>query len=365
MRVRMFAALREAAGTGEIRVEAATLAELLDLLRARYGPTFAARLALASVLVDGNPVARDAEVDLAGAEEVALLPPVSGGAGRPEPRGPRAIDQQRRDTRRRVGSLAIVAVLAATMFLGQIAFTLAVIGLAALVLVDLSAVFARVDARPVGPAAAAAALGGPLLAALEVDTVWQRLPTLLASAMLLAFVLVVVFGRRHGAVRGLGGTAAVGVLAGLGGAALLLLRAHLPGVGLLGGYLALAATADWLVLPPAIPGRVTSNPLRRSGPLLVGVVFVAAALLLWLDVLTPAIATSLAAVVIVSAIVGHRLLWGLVTAATAGGPTAAAPTGAPPTAAAPTAVGPGWAAASAITVLLGAPLAYAVVRAIA
>lgn len=78
--VRLFAAVREAAGAGEVRVGAAPLPVLLTDLCERFGPTFAERLAVCSVLVDGDAVARDAAVDVPDGAEVVLLPPVSGGA---------------------------------------------------------------------------------------------------------------------------------------------------------------------------------------------------------------------------------------------------------------------------------------------
>jgi len=81
VRVRLFAALREAAGTGEAELEAGPLPALLAELRARHGEQFAAVLAVSSVLVDGTTTARDAESIVADGAELALLPPVSGGAG--------------------------------------------------------------------------------------------------------------------------------------------------------------------------------------------------------------------------------------------------------------------------------------------
>ncbi len=81
VRVRLFASLREAAGTSETTAEAARLSDLLVLLRARYGEPFASRLANASVLVSGEPVSRDTDVSLADGDEVALLPPFAGGGG--------------------------------------------------------------------------------------------------------------------------------------------------------------------------------------------------------------------------------------------------------------------------------------------
>ncbi|MDP8929485.1 MAG: MoaD/ThiS family protein [Actinomycetota bacterium] len=79
VRVRLFAALRDAAGTSETVVQADRLSNLLDLLRARYGEPFASRLSRASILVAGEPVSHEEDVSLVGADEVVLLPPFSGG----------------------------------------------------------------------------------------------------------------------------------------------------------------------------------------------------------------------------------------------------------------------------------------------
>lgn len=80
VRVRLFAALREAAGTGEELVDPAPLAELLEALCQRHGDTFRRRLAVSSVLVDGSTTPHDAVLEVPDGAEVALLPPVSGGA---------------------------------------------------------------------------------------------------------------------------------------------------------------------------------------------------------------------------------------------------------------------------------------------
>jgi len=62
-------------------MEAATLGELLARARVEYGQPFAEVLANARVWVNGDePVAGEATV-LAEGDEVAVLPPVSGGAG--------------------------------------------------------------------------------------------------------------------------------------------------------------------------------------------------------------------------------------------------------------------------------------------
>jgi MoaD family protein len=78
VRVLLFAALRDAAGESRLEVEATNVGALLDQLAARFGPEFARVLAIGTVVVDGETVGRDRP--LSPGEEVALLPPVSGGA---------------------------------------------------------------------------------------------------------------------------------------------------------------------------------------------------------------------------------------------------------------------------------------------
>jgi molybdopterin converting factor small subunit len=77
----LFAAAREAAGTNRDVVEAATVGEVLAIARARYGEAFAGVLTGSRVWLDGEePPDGDATPVHDGAE-VAVLPPVSGGAG--------------------------------------------------------------------------------------------------------------------------------------------------------------------------------------------------------------------------------------------------------------------------------------------
>jgi sulfur-carrier protein len=79
VRIRLFAQAREAAGRGADERGPMTLGELLDDLRASYGPGFAAVLDTARVWVNGDePLAGDL-TELRDGDEVAVLPPVSGG----------------------------------------------------------------------------------------------------------------------------------------------------------------------------------------------------------------------------------------------------------------------------------------------
>jgi MoaD family protein len=77
MRVRMFAALREIAGTSRLEVDAPDVGSLLDQLSEKLGPDFERIMRAGTVVVDGETVGRDRA--LKPEDEAALLPPVSGG----------------------------------------------------------------------------------------------------------------------------------------------------------------------------------------------------------------------------------------------------------------------------------------------
>jgi molybdopterin converting factor small subunit len=76
-RLRLFASAREAAGTGRDVVDGATVADVLAGARDRYGTTFADVLATCRIWVNGEPAEVDTVVH--DTDEVAVLPPVSGG----------------------------------------------------------------------------------------------------------------------------------------------------------------------------------------------------------------------------------------------------------------------------------------------
>lgn len=76
--VRLFAQAREAAGTASDLIDAATLAELLDEAVRKWGPDFAAVLSTSKVWVNGEEVPLVTPVG--DKDEVAVLPPVSGGS---------------------------------------------------------------------------------------------------------------------------------------------------------------------------------------------------------------------------------------------------------------------------------------------
>ncbi len=75
--VRLFASMREVAGRAHDDVPGATVDAVLASAVERYGPEFGARLQQCRVWVNGEPVAPDTPVG--DGDEVAVLPPVSGG----------------------------------------------------------------------------------------------------------------------------------------------------------------------------------------------------------------------------------------------------------------------------------------------
>ncbi len=75
--LRLFAAAREAAGTSRDDVDGSTVGEVLASARRRYGEAFESVLRTSRVWVNGSPATADDAVEEG--DEVAVLPPVSGG----------------------------------------------------------------------------------------------------------------------------------------------------------------------------------------------------------------------------------------------------------------------------------------------
>jgi len=77
IRVRLFAALRDEAGAPVVEAVGATAGAVADALAVRYGERFARIASVGQVVVNGERASRDTV--LAEGDELALLPPVSGG----------------------------------------------------------------------------------------------------------------------------------------------------------------------------------------------------------------------------------------------------------------------------------------------
>jgi molybdopterin converting factor small subunit len=77
--LRLFAGLKDSAGTSRADVEGSTVGEVIDAAVVRFGPAFAAGLERSRIWVNGEEADRGDPVQAG--DEIALLPPVSGGAG--------------------------------------------------------------------------------------------------------------------------------------------------------------------------------------------------------------------------------------------------------------------------------------------
>ena len=75
--VRLFAVLRELAGTSQVEASGRTVGDVSDALAGEHGERFAPIAAVSTFVVNGDRATRDTVI--ADGDEVAILPPVSGG----------------------------------------------------------------------------------------------------------------------------------------------------------------------------------------------------------------------------------------------------------------------------------------------
>lgn len=372
VRVRLFAALREAAGVAEFEVEPGPLPDLLDRLRERFGSVFSQRLEQASVLVDGRRRARDDALVVGDGAEIALLPPFSGGAARPVPddgrsaapgqqaAGGEVVRRGRHAAQVRPAAaaepppvlplvfalVAIAALLIGPLTLGIVAVLL---GLGAAF--DLATLLGRSGSRPLLPAVAVTVIGAPLAVAFSDGAIGAVAP-LVAGAALLAFVLVIVGGIREHVTAVLGSTAIVVLVAGLGGAGLAALPWQESGLLFTLAVLALVAAAQ---LATGVLHFVARRPglLRELLAPAVATTLTALVLASTLDPeLSPLLAARLALVAVGAAVCARRLRSALADTLIRP-PRQATPRGSPSR---------GRLAEATCGLLLAAPLAYALTR---
>jgi hypothetical protein len=259
------------------------------------------------------------------------------------------------------GAVGFAGVVAAAVAVGPGAVAAVAIAAAVLGLLDAVRLFGRAGARPVLPAAAIPGVALPVLAALEPAqsaASWGRIGEVFAVAVLAGFALVLVFGRRRRVVVGLGAAFAAGLLVGLGAASIVLLYALPGGLTWLLALLALAVAAD--ATGPVVAaiearrgGGATEVTQLGSAPLLVTLVVLVVlttVLALGLDPpLTPWLAVILGAAVAVAALGGEHLRRALVVEARR------APAGM---------FGAGAVLGAVDALLLSAPVAYVLARAV-
>jgi len=75
--LRLFAQARESAGASSVELDGSTVGDVLDEATRRFGTPFDDVLSISNVWLNGTPVERSESV--ADGDEVAVLPPVSGG----------------------------------------------------------------------------------------------------------------------------------------------------------------------------------------------------------------------------------------------------------------------------------------------
>lgn len=92
-RLLLFASAREAAGRSRETIAGDTVADVLATAKRQFGPTFEAVLASCTIWLNGEECEPDASVG--DADEVAVLPPVSGGASSGDDVSSMSLDQVR------------------------------------------------------------------------------------------------------------------------------------------------------------------------------------------------------------------------------------------------------------------------------
>jgi len=230
-RLRLFANLREIAGTGSVEIPGETVDQVLQAAIGRFGADFARALEPAQVWVNGERARPDSVVP-AGAE-VAAIPPVSGGAMLV--RSPMAIE------------IGIVAALAAALF-GANAISLQWFAVTVVLVVgvwayDLAAAAERRELDVAYFPAVMAAFGG-VLATYRFGVFGMAAAT--TGAMLLALTWS-VFLHRLRRIESVTAGAVIAMSAALGASALMVLRLRSQDETLV--FLAVAAVAvfvSWL-----------------------------------------------------------------------------------------------------------------------
>lgn len=178
-RLRLFAGLREQAGTGNLEIEGDTIADVLEAASRRFGAEFTGSLPNARIWLNGEEAGLTDPVGPA--DEVALIPPVSGGThtleSRPSTTGLELI-----------APLVIVALLVfANIASDPVWWPVAVVGLVTAWVVDVVEILtARGRDFPLIPTLVA------MLA--TVVAVWTMGGTGLGAALALAVILPLSWG---------------------------------------------------------------------------------------------------------------------------------------------------------------------------
>jgi molybdopterin converting factor small subunit len=265
--VRLFAALRDAAGTSQLEVDEGTVPVIVAGLCERFSEPFATRVAVASALLNGQPVRLDSHTVARDGSELALLPPFSGGSA--------SSRLERRITGVLLaGSLLVPALLALGLYNDRWAFGLVVIVVGVGSLIDLHMALGDTAARTVLPAALLLAVGPALLVLLAPELAGAWIGGAIALTVVLTFLLTLASPRRHDTAAVVGSTLFAGLLVAFGATALVLLY-DAAAAAQLTGVLALIGLTDATV---TLAGRRSHRPpVTRLAPAAIVVAALAAA----------------------------------------------------------------------------------------
>lgn len=298
--VRLFAALRDAAGTARTEAAPGTVPDIVAELRRRYGEPFASRVAVANGVLDDDPVRLDEPVTVPDGAELTLLPPFSGGAAdAPPPAGSRTSSphERRLHTLLLVGSLLVPALLGLAVAADRTTFAIVVGVIAVGSLVDLHVALGGVGVRTVLPGAVVVAAAPVVLLVVWPAAATTWLPGLVALGVMLTFLLAVASQRRQETAMVFGSTVLSGLLVAFGAGALLLLFEAIAPSRLM-AVLALIAAAD---LAAVLAARRRRRPAMRhlvpaAIALAVPAAIVVQATVGWLDSAVPVVGFAIVAV---------------------------------------------------------------------
>ncbi len=231
--LRLFANLREAAGASQVDVAGDTVGEVIDAASDEFGDAFRRGLASAKVWVNGDPA--DAGTEVTPSDEIALIPPVSGGA------------TATASTQVPIEPIAVLALLAGLVVANLMSlqwFTFAVVAAGIAWIWDLRDV---VRSRGI----AASAIPGSLAVALAANGVYGWGESGFAGGLALGVMLILAWSVIDGRLRTLDSVAIgtmLGVVGALGAGGITYVRLRDTGeVSFFVAVVGLAAFASWIV----------------------------------------------------------------------------------------------------------------------
>ena len=208
-KVRLFANLREIAGTSRVEIPATTVGEAMEQASEKFGPDFERGLQTSRVWVNGEEASPDDH--LTESDELVVLPPVSGGS---QPATVSAVDF--------IGFLplvvGVVAILANTQ--GQELWAAVLVGIVAVWALDMNSAFES-RGRMFAPLAVVTAAAASTLAAHILGPAGYGLSMAIAVAVVLGWAVAFDSYRAVGVFAP---TFLVGVLGSLGAASMILAR---------------------------------------------------------------------------------------------------------------------------------------------